>query len=64
MTDEKTLVADPDEIFTIDKYYSTKYPGYYQLGGSGGLQIHLAKKPKWLHRKMMKICLGVEWINN
>ncbi len=51
MTEEKTLVADPDGIFTIDKYYSTKYPGYYQLGGSGGLQIYLAKKPKWLHRK-------------
>jgi hypothetical protein len=64
MTEEKTLVADHDEVFTIDKYYSTKFPGYYQLGGSEGVQIYLAKKPKWFHRKMMKLCLGLEWINN
>jgi len=63
MTDEKTLVEIPEGVFTIDDHYA-QYSGYYQLGGSGGLQIHLAKKPKWLHRKMMKICLGLEWINN
>ena len=64
MTEEKTLVADHDEVFTIDKHYSTKYPGYYQLGGSEGVQIYLVKKPKWFHRKMMKLCFGLEWINN
>jgi hypothetical protein len=46
MTEEKTLVVDPDEVFTIDKLYSTKYPGYYQLGGSEGVQIYLVKKTK------------------
>lgn len=64
MTEEKTLIADHNEVFTIDKLYSTKYLGYYQLGGSEGVQIYLVKKPKWLHRKMMKICFGLEWINN
>ena len=54
-----TLTANPD--LTIES--GPKYAGCYQLGGSMGLQIYLAKKPKWLHRKMMKLCLGVEWIN-
>ena len=36
------------------------YVGYYEIGG---LQICLSTKPKWLHRKMMNICLGIEWIN-
>jgi hypothetical protein len=62
--EEKTLVADSDEVLTIDKYYSTKFPGHYQLGGSEGVQIYLVKKPKWLHRKMMKLCFGLKWINN
>jgi hypothetical protein len=54
-----TLTANPD--LTIES--GPKYAGRYQLGGSMGLQIYLAKKPKWLHRKMMKLCLGFEWIN-
>jgi hypothetical protein len=54
-----TLTANPD--LTIAS--GPKYAGCYQLGGSMGLQIYLAKKPKWLHRKMMKLCLGFEWIN-
>jgi hypothetical protein len=54
-----TLTANPD--LTIKS--GPKYAGCYQLGGSMGLQIYLAKKPKWLHRKMMKLCLGFEWIN-
>ncbi len=54
-----TLTANPD--LTIIS--GPKYAGSYQLGGSMGLQIYLAKKPKWLHRKMMKLCLGFEWIN-
>jgi hypothetical protein len=54
-----TLTANPDLTITS----GPKYAGCYQLGGSMGLQIYLAKKPKWLHRKMMKLCLGFEWIN-
>jgi len=41
------------------------YVGYYQIGkGDGCLQLCLTEKPKWLHRKMMKIFLGIEWFDN
>jgi hypothetical protein len=41
------------------------YLGYYQIGkGDGCLQLCLTEKPKWFHRKMMKICLGIEWFDN
>jgi hypothetical protein len=39
------------------------YVGGYQLGGEFGLRINLQKKPNWLHRTMMKLCLGWEWID-
>ena len=48
----KTFVPTPD------------YVGCYALGGNIGLKIYFGKKPKWLHRKMMKLCLGWEWIDN
>jgi hypothetical protein len=41
-----------------------EYVGCYALGGNVGLKIYFAKRPKWLHRKMMKLCLGWEWIDN
>ena len=40
------------------------YAGCYQLGGSQGLMVYLSKKPNWLHKKLMKLCLGWEWIDN
>jgi len=40
------------------------YAGYYRIGGVTGLSISLGKKPIWLHRKLMLICLGCEWIDN
>jgi hypothetical protein len=40
------------------------YIGGYRLGGNNGLQINLTTKPNWFHRKMMKLCLGWEWIDN
>jgi hypothetical protein len=41
------------------------YVGYYQIGkGDGCLQLCLTEKPKWLHRKMMDICLGIKWFDN
>ena len=40
------------------------YVGCYALGGDVGLKIYFGKKPKWLHRQMMKLCLGWEWIDN
>ena len=38
------------------------YAGYYSIG-KGEYNIYFTNKPKWLHRKMMKICLGIEWID-
>lgn len=40
-----------------------KYAGGYRVGGQMGLQINLANKPIWLHRKMMWLCFGWEWID-
>jgi hypothetical protein len=37
--------------------------GYYQIGGQYGLRIAFSKKPIWLHRKMMFLCLGWMWID-
>jgi hypothetical protein len=39
--------------------------GYYRLGsGEDGLHFCLTNKPKWFHRKMTKLCLGWEWVDN
>ena len=38
-----------------------KYAGGYCIGGSMGLQVNLKEKPIWLHRTMMRLCLGWEW---
>jgi hypothetical protein len=40
-----------------------KYVGCYQIGGPMGLQINLKQKPRWFHRKMMRLCLGWEWVD-
>jgi hypothetical protein len=40
------------------------YVGCYCLGGDVGLKIYFKTKPKWFHRKMMKLCLGWEWLDN
>ena len=39
------------------------YVGGYRIGGPTGLQINFHRKPIWLHRVMMKWCLGWEWID-
>jgi len=38
--------------------------GCYKIGGEQGLHIYLATKPNWFHRKMIKLCLGWEWVDN
>ena len=38
-----------------------KYAGGYWIGGSIGFQVNLKEKPIWLHRTMMRLCLGWEW---
>lgn len=42
-----------------------KTVGGYRLGDEkAAATLHLAKRPKWLHRKMMKLCFGVEWVDD
>ena len=57
-TSSETLIFNKTFVSTPD------YVGCYALGGNIGLKIYFGKKPKWLHRKMMKLCLGWEWIDN
>jgi hypothetical protein len=45
-------------------YKNPVYVGGYQLGGKYGLTISFAEKPCWFHRKMMKLFLGWEWIDD
>jgi hypothetical protein len=58
--EEKNITFKPGIAFDNNP----KYVGRYRIGGSTGLQISFEKKPKWIHRKMMKLCLGWEWVNN
>lgn len=42
-----------------------KYAGGYRMGGNAYYtQFNLTKKPCWLHRKMSKLLLGLEWKDN
>ncbi len=52
------------DTFTTKELVIYNYVGRYRLGGENGLNIFFENKPKWLHRKMMKLCLGLEWIDN
>ena len=38
--------------------------GGYYLGGRLGLGIMFPKKPIWIHRFLMKLLLGWEWIDD
>lgn len=38
-----------------------KTVGYYEIGGNYGLRVMLCQRPIWLHRVMMKACLGWVW---
>lgn len=40
------------------------YVGGYFVGGKHGFGFMLEKKPNTVHRFFMKLCLGIEWINN
>ena len=40
-----------------------KYVGGYRIGGPLGVQFNLRTKPNWLHRTMMRLCLGWEWVD-
>lgn len=62
-TDFKTDFITKEVIFDFVNKKPT-YAGYYRLGGVTGLSISFNKKPLWIHRKLMAICLGWEWIDN
>jgi hypothetical protein len=40
-----------------------KYVGGYRIGGKQGVLFSFTYKPNWLHRKMMRLCLGWEWVD-
>jgi hypothetical protein len=62
---EEIYTAKPENTLYLRSFVPTsEYVGCYALGGDIGLKIYFGKKPKWLHRKMMKLCLGWEWIDN
>ena len=66
---EEWIVSPPreetftEQTFTLNTSFvpTPEYVGCYSMGG---LSIYLEKRPKWLHRKMMKLCLGWEWRDN
>lgn len=39
------------------------FVGGYRFGGEYGLKVNFTYKPNWFHRTMMKLCLGLEWID-
>jgi hypothetical protein len=39
---------------------SVKNVGGYKLGNT---ILSVPNKPKWIHRKMMKVFFGVQWVN-
>jgi hypothetical protein len=59
--EEKTIEL---KSFGTTTLQFTTYVGGYRLGGVNGLQINFTTKPNWFHRKMMKLCLDWEWIDN
>ena len=58
MSTEKTIDFKPD--FIIKEF---TYAGFYRIGEKENFNISLSKKPIWLHRKLMKLCLGWKWVD-
>ena len=59
---EKEEPTFQGEVITEYKTYQPKVKGWYVLGSTNKLNtlsISLTQKPKWLHRQMMRIFLGV-----
>lgn len=52
------------ELEATHTFILPKYVGMYCLGDKNGFCISFEKKPNWLHRTMMKVCLGWKWIDN
>jgi hypothetical protein len=64
--EEKKLILGNELPFPTGTIAITQpnHVGCYKIGGEQGLHFYLTIKPKWFHRKMMKLCLGWEWIDN
>jgi hypothetical protein len=60
--DYSKLTIQEGKTYTFFK--NPVYIGGYQLGGKFGLKIAFTEKPCWFHRKMMKLCLGWEWVDD
>lgn len=41
-----------------------KTAGYWKIGGDWSLNVEVAARPNWLHRKMTKIFFGWDWIDS
>jgi hypothetical protein len=44
-------------------YEPPRAVGGYRFGGHGNPQLNLRKKPCWFHRTMVKLVLGLEWVD-
>lgn len=64
--EEKKLIFGNELPFPPGTFTITQpdYVGCYKIGGDHGLHLCFTTKPKWFHRKMMKLCLGWEWVDN
>lgn len=60
---EYVAQANTNYLYHGSSMSMPKYVGAYQLGGKFGLRIMFQEKPNWLHRTMMKLCLGIVWID-
>lgn len=62
--EEWEIGPPPEEAGTLTFGTPFTQPNYAGCYSIAGLSIYLEKRPKWLHRKMMKLCLGWEWTDN
>lgn len=58
MSDSRYVYSGKLELF------APKYAGGYRIGGNSYYtQFNLTRKPIWLHRVMVRLLLGWEWID-
>jgi hypothetical protein len=59
------IAASTDKSFMYTIAESPKHAGGYRMGGNTyNTKFMLLEKPCWLHRKMAKLLLGWEWVDN
>ena len=60
--DNLSWTSNSDSL--IAQFNESSYPvspGYYDLGG---VHLELDKKPRWLHRVMVRLVLGWKWVGS